>query len=261
MGKIIVSGDLEDLGTISSRSEASGYADDNVEDYWHLKRRFRADDLTTNDWLLKFNFGATLTVAAIFLNDVNFDTVKVQGHASDSWASPSYDGSNISISHDERVDRYKVYIPLTGFSYKWMRLVIPSGTSATGDYQTKWEVGSVVALGSVVEFSRNMSYGYTYGAGKEYHDLPFKHGGFERADMGGELRWSGDLVFSRRPTADGAELWQMNRLCDMGLPVVFYENDSDTSKAYLCLRDNGFQAKLVQRNAIVGNTIRLKELV
>ena len=49
MGNFIFSNDFIDLGTITSITETAGYADDNVEEYWHLKRRFRATGAPKSD--------------------------------------------------------------------------------------------------------------------------------------------------------------------------------------------------------------------
>jgi len=260
MGNIIFSNDFVDLGTITSRSEASGYADDNIKDHWHLKRRFRANDVTANNWLLKFNFGAAKSVVGVFLNDVNFDKVKIQGHSSDTWGSPSYNGSEITISRDEIVDRYKVYIPISGFNLQWMRIFIPSGAAAVGDYTTKWEVGTVVVLDSATMLAKNMAYGYERDGKKAFSDIDLPHGGFERVNLGDDLRWEAKLAFDIREESEESELWIVNNY-NIGDPVIFYENREDTSKAYLCLRDDSYRLTLTEYNIIEGNAIRLKELI
>ena len=264
MAKLIISGDFCTIATpdITSRTEAGGsYVDWHTIDYWHLKRRFRADDKNTNDWLLKFHWATATAVVGLVLNDVNFDKVAIQGNNADAaWGTPTYDGADLDISRDEVVDRHKIYIPLTGFTHNYLRIFIPTGTSATGDYQTKWEVGSVVPIHSITELSRNMSFGYQRSTEKPYEDLPLSHGGFERVSLGDELPWVGDVRFGRRTVTEELELWAINNY-DIASPLVLYENRDNTSKVYLCLRDDSYQSVLVTNTSVVGNTIRFKELI
>jgi len=255
MGDPIVSADFVDLGTITSRSE--DYADDNVENYWHLKRRFRASDFTKNDWLLKFDFGAAKSVVAVVLYDVNFDEVQIQGHGSDAWGAPSYDGDVVEISQNSLTGRYQVFIPLTGFNYQWMRIFIPNSASAVSDYTTKLEVGAVVVLDSYATIEK---YEYIRKAVKMYEDKPLPHGGFERVSLGDELRWEGTIEIPRRAESDEGQYWTFN-LFDISTPMIFYENRGDTQNVYLCLRDDAYEGTLEHHGVIVGNTIRMKELI
>jgi len=257
MADSIITDDFIDLGTITSRSEVAAYPDDNVKEYWHLKRRFRANDVTKDDWLLKFDFGAAKTVEGVFLNDVNFDKVKIQGHATDTWTSPSYDGSIVEIGLDERVNRYKVFIPISGFNLQWMRIFIPATATAVGSYTTKWEVGSVVVLDTVPTISKNAM---MRTSSKAFKDIALPHGGFERVELGSNLRWEGEITIEQRAEVDEAEYWAINAL-DSAKPLVFYENAGDTNKAYLCLRDTNYEGNRLYKGLVQGNTIRLKELI
>lgn len=257
MANSIITDDFIDLGTITSRTEVAAYPDDNVEEYWHLKRRFRANDVTKNDWLLKFDFGAAKTVAGVFLNDVNFDEVQIQGHATDAWGAPTYNEPLVEISLDERVNRYKVFIPITGFNLRWMRIFIPTSATAVGSYKTKWEVGSVVVLDTVPTISKNAM---MRTSSKAFRDIPLPHGGFERIELGSNLRWECDITIEQRAEVDEAEYWAINVL-DSAEPLIFYENAGDTDKAYLCLRDTDYAGTRLYDGLVRGNTIRLKELV
>ena len=265
MSNIIVSGDFVDLGTISSVSETAGYPDDNVEDYWFLKRRFRADGVPKSDasFLLKFDFGAAKSVVGVILNDVNFDTARIRADANDlgvNWVGSDFDsGADHTVSLDERVNRYKIYIPAV-FDKQWMVVQVPAAASAVGSYQTKWEVGSVIVLATATELTHNMAWGYKRKAEKPYEDISKRSGGIERINLGDNYQWFGNAIFGRRTVAEEADLWTLN-LIDLAEPMIFYENDSDTSKAYLCLRDDAYEGTLEYNDLTVGNAIRFKELV
>ena len=83
---IIVSNDFISVANaeITARSEYSNYVKIGVMDYWHLNRQFRANDVTANDYLLKFDMTSAQSVEGVFLNDVNFDTVKLQSDTDDT---------------------------------------------------------------------------------------------------------------------------------------------------------------------------------
>lgn len=260
MGKIIVSDDFLDLGVITSRTEDSNYPDGNVEDYWHLGRRFRADDVIDNNWLLRVNFGTATIVEGLILNFVNFDEVIVQGDGSGTFATPVFTSATYSISLDERVNRHKIFIPLSGFENINLEIFLPNGTSATGDYQTKWQVGSVIALHSYTEFSRNMSWGYERKSQRASHELNFPHGGFEIVNLGDYQQWIGRAVFGERKESDESDLWTLNRIAP-GSPMIFYENDDDDSKVYLCTKMSDYEGTLVFNNLISGNSMEFKELI
>lgn len=265
MGDIIISNDFVDLGTITSISETAGYDDDNVEDYWHLKRRYRATGMpkSDTDFLLKFDFGSAQSVVAVVLNDVNFDTTRIRAHTADlgnNWAASDFDsGSDQTVSEDERVGRYKIYIPAV-FSKRWMVVQVPAGAGSEVGRDpavSKWEVGSVVVLDSVSTFAKNA---YSRSAVKPFEDIKLKSGGYERIGLGSNLGWEGVVTIDTRAESDESELWALNAL-DNSKPLIFYENRDETDKVYLCLRDDAYKGNLVHQGLVTGNTMKFKELV
>lgn len=259
MPNTIISGDFVGLGTITSRTEDANFPDGNVEDLWHLKRRFRADDVNVGSWLLKFDFGSAQTVEGVFLNDVNFDEVVIQGNDADEWVwpPPSYNSGAtvVDIALDETVNRYKAYIPVSGFDLRWMLIYIPASASAVGSYLAKWQIGTVVVLDSITEITKNT---YSRTSVKAFRDIEMPSEGFERINLG-EMRWEGSIGFDTRKESNETSLWALNNI-DNSAPLVFYENDSDTSKAYLCLRDGAYEGSLIHHGVARGNSVEFKEL-
>lgn len=263
---IILSTDLisvADAG-ITARTADAGYPKVNVMDFWHLLRRFRANDVlqSDTDYLIKFDLTEAKTIVSVFLNHVNFDTVRIRGHATDlgnDWSTADYDSGEITISLDTAVNRYKAYIPLTAFNYRWLAIQVPVAATAVGDYTTKWQIGTICIMDSVVTLSKNIAYGYRRSAGRTAEDITLKSGGGQRVGTSSMQRWQGTIVFGVRSSADEAELWTLNNL-NFADPVVFYENDNDTSKAYLCLRDNFIESSIIARNVTQGSTMRFREI-
>lgn len=266
MGKIIVSKDIISVANaeITAQSTASSFAKVNVMDFWHLKRRWRMDSLTKSSInpVIYFDLGSAKTIDSIILNDVNFDKVVILGHASNlstDWTAASFSSGEISISKDAQIDRYKVYIPLTSFNYRWLAICVPSAASAVGSYTTKWEIGTVLPLDSIHTFTHNMSPEYRRGAQRAYGDIELKSGHVERVEFG-EIRWTATLSFGNRTVTEEVDLTTMNNM-NISEPFIFYENNSDISKVYLCLRNSDYSGTMVANNAVTGTSIQLLEMV
>lgn len=267
MGNIIFSNSFVDVAdtNITAISETTGYDKINVMDRWHLKRRFRAGDLNKSNtsYLLKFDLGIAQTVVAIFLNDINFDKVRIRGHATDlgtDWSTASFDSGDVSISNDGAVNRYKAYIPLTSFSYRWLAIQVPTTASVVGDYQTYWEVGTVCFMESVTELTSNIAYGYKRSSTSPYCNINVAGANIERVSLNPNLKWKGSIDLNIRSLSEEAEMWTLNQM-SIGGELLFYENGGDTSKAYLCVRNTAYEGNRMFYNVSKGNVIELEELV
>ncbi len=247
---------------ITSRSSASGYDKKNVMNLWNLKRRFRAGDLTKSDSnpLLIFDMGSAQTVDAVFLNDVNFDTVRIFGHASDlgtNWAAASLDTGDVTIGKGGRVsNRYKAYIPLTSFNYRWLAVGTPAAASAVGDYTTAWEVGTVAIMDTVTEFSTSMGYPMVTTAEELYVDV----GRSERISLNDAKQGLISLSFSNARPIANTDLDTFQNMGDAE-PLLIYVNDSDTAQAWIVRKDTTVSTTQNDGTNITGSTMQLKELV
>lgn len=266
MGNIIVSTDIIEVANaeITPQSTDTGYAKADVMDLWHLKRRWRmasADKSSINP-IIYFDMGAAKTVTHVMLDDVNFSKVLILGHASDlstDWTAASFSSAETAISCDAQVNRYKVIIPLTGFNYRWLAICVPSAASAVGSYTAKWQIGRAIILDSATTFTRNFAYGYQRGARQGHKELSLVSGHRERHKIG-DVQWEGILSFGHRTATEEADLTTLNNL-DIDDPMVFYENNSDTSKCYLCLRDDHYMGTVVYNNLLTANTMRFTEII
>lgn len=268
MGNIIFSTDIITAAdaAITPRSESSGYSDENIMDHWHLKRRFRAADLTKSDTnpLLRIDMSAAKTVVAVVLEDCNFDKTRIKGHASDlttNWAGASFGGTEVTVSAHPATGRYNIYIPLTGFNYRWLAVMTPAAASAVGSYVTYWEVGRVVILDSVIELTSNMDYGFSQRVMQQYADIKLPTGSPERIDLsGGVKQWMCRVVFGRRTAAEVSELFSVGGL-DMSYPMVFYLNRGTSSEVAVCVKDGHVGATWRAYNIYEGADLDLVELV
>lgn len=267
MGNLIITNDLISVADaeITARSTAAGFEKKAVMDFWHLKRRHRADDLVKSDVnpLFRLDMGAAMTVAAILLNDINYDKVRIRGHATDlnnDWTASTFDSGDVTVSQNAWTGRYQAFIPLTAFDLRWIAVCTPAAASAVGSYLTKWETGTVVLLDSATALTVNMSYGFQEWADDGYDEVTFPGGGLERVNLRDEMRWYCQCPFGARTPTDETELKTLNRY-HRAEPLVWYRNNSDTSEAYLCVRDDPYKSETQALNIVNGNTLSFKELI
>jgi hypothetical protein len=286
MGNIIISNDFVSgitAGDVHAISTATGYDVFDIFDNTKLKRRWRMDsaDKSDHDAVIIIDMESAQTVTGVVLDDVNFNKVIIKGNdydlsgwfcdsdessgfydgESDGWDTASFSSGEIDINVDAQVNRRKVFIPLTGFNYRYMAIIIPTSATAVGSYTAKWEIGRLGVLDSYYTFVHNVDWGYQRGASRMFREVPLGAGGYDRVSLG-DIRWEGTLPFTgmRRQSTSEVDLTTLNNL-DIGNVIVFYENDGDTSKVYFCFRDTNYIGTYKTVDGVAGNSIRLKETV
>lgn len=252
------SSDIKTATALTARTENPSYPVSNIEDKWRLRRHFRAMDSNTDDWLIKIDFGTSMSINGILINDVNFNKIKIEAHTSDSWTSPDYSSNEITISQNAITGRYQAFLDIT-FTKRWMRLYIPSGTT-TIDNLSVWRMGTLCPLSTVTELSHNLAYPLTRTAKEFVRNIETASGGREKVKVGDYTRWQGDITFTRRSENDEGEVWTFNRN-SQATPIVFFENRGTIADAYLCTKDDSYEGSLESYNNITANTIRLRELI
>lgn len=111
------------LATLTSNTENANFPVENVQDLDpHI--RWVATQYAVDEWV-KCDFGGATVLTDLFLNRCNFGTVKIQGHASDSWADPDYN-ETFTLVQDQAANR-KGFFELTAFNYRWLRILIEAG--------------------------------------------------------------------------------------------------------------------------------------
>lgn len=259
MGNLIISNDIVSItdAMLTPRSELSGSADENMLVLTDLGRAFRANDLTTDDYLFDVDFSSFAeTIAAIVLCNVNFDAVQILGDdTSLDDSALDYTGDELEISQDDITGLYNIFIPLTGFDHSLLRVFIPSGTSAVGSYTTTWQVGSFCCLRTATALTKG-HVEYDVEPLPTEETVKFASGGSREIITNSHEIWSAIVRFGARNSSEEAELWALNR---MAAPIVFYENDGDTSKVHICRRDGKYSSSLIAPGVVRGDSIRYVE--
>jgi len=264
MGNLIYSQDFITVAdaSITARTSVAGYNKLDVMDYWHLKARHRSSDLTKSDInpLFIFDMGSAQTVTSIYLSDINYDKVRILGHAASlaaDWTAATFSSGDIAVSQNAWTGRYQVYIPLTAFNFRYLAVATPAAASAVGSYTTTWETGLVCIMDSVTTFTQNVAYPFRQMTEQSFIDI----GRTGRMSIGDTIGWVGEITFGARNKSDELELKTFGRV-DKSQPFLFYVNYDDTSEAYICLMDHGYSSEWFSYNAVQGaQSMRLREII
>lgn len=259
MGNLIITNAfiVPSVSAVTIPNLASGYAISDLFMYGSLARHIRTTNTTVNTTLLTIDFGAAVSIAAVFLNDCNFGKINILG-CSDGLFSGGFSLS-CDIGMDPVVGRRKLFAALSGFSYRYFRLFLPA-TAAVTDGAGYFRLSSLVIMSSAAPLSVNMDYEFERGAGTPFHTTEFDYGGDERLSLGETLKYACAVQFGARSLAAENELWALNRMSISGR-LVFHENMGDASRAYIVIRDDSYSGTIIRNNRVTGGTIRFKEQI
>lgn len=99
---------------------------------------------TTGDQSVVLDFTTAKSVKLLLLIRANFTSARIQGNPTDSWGSPAFN-QLITISRNPWNYRYQHGVRLTGFNYRYLRILIPSQTPT--DASSGYLLGGVWAGG------------------------------------------------------------------------------------------------------------------
>lgn len=237
-------------------SEDSGKPWSNAADYNRLRRHYRS--LVQTEVTIVCNFGAAKALVGLFLNDVNFTAVTIQGNATDSWVTPSFT-EDFTVAKNVLTQRYQIYCALAAFNYQYLRIKIPAQTPADG--LSVFRVGTRVFILTQLELARNPSMGYARRAG---YPAPivnqFLSGGRELISQGDYKIWSGTFSFDNIEWEHEPDLWTLDAF-QPDDPVVFYENLGTNSHAYLCRKDDPTEVSWPRHGVAKSSAVAFTEVI
>lgn len=220
-------------------SEDANYPDDNLKLYWSITRAARSTTVASI-WTIDIDLLAAMA-PVICLDHCNFASVIVHGNTSNSWGSPAYSSSTLTISKEYATGRYKVWIDCAGHSYRYWRIHVPVQTPT--DSAAYFQLGRLIVLNPtyVITATQNIEYGYSQEAMSSIVVNQFEDsdsGSREVIYLDDHLRWQGSIQWGAQSESNMDQIWTINQVIQKGL-VVFYENRSDTSKFWVCHRGQG----------------------
>jgi len=263
---IIVSDDIVRVADaeITGNNWSTIYEKKFVMDHTNLFRSGRKLDNNTGERLLKFDFGAAQSLAAIVLAYCNFDKIQIRGTDTDAeadpgWNNPEYDSGALDLSEWGLIGRYNLYKTLTAFNYRYLDLYVPAGTSEVTTSISVWQVGMVVPLETITELSQSVTE-YSRSARLPFEEIQLTRTRKDMVYLAGEREFQAlvDLDFGNRDTADESELFTFNRMLS---PLVFYRNNSDDSEVMVCKKLTYYKGTVFAPGAVRGNLIQLEENV
>lgn len=130
----------------------------------------------TSEQTLVLDFLGTATITFLALIYGNFIDVTVQGNATDSWGAPSFSQAT-KLSRNPWNSRYHLGIVLSGFAYRYMRIVIAAQTPIDG--AAYFRLGGIWA-GVSVETPRHVEFSVRYERVEPKRDLVPDHEGWRQ---------------------------------------------------------------------------------
>src|SRR5574343_168030 len=252
-----------DYTLLAISSEDTDYPDDNLKNYWSITRAARSTTVASI-WTIDIDLLSAMAPVLV-LDHCNFASVIVHGNTSNSWGSPAYSSSTLTVSMDYATGRYKIWVNCTGHSYRYWRIHVPIQTPT--DSAAYFQLGRLIAINPtyLVTATQNIEYGYSQKAISSIVVNEFEDGSNgvrEIIYLEDNIPWSGSIQWGSQEETNMNQLWTINRALQKGL-VVFYENRSDTSKFWVCHRDagDGLSQSIDSYNIASSGSIDLIEVI
>ena len=149
-------------------------------------------------------------LTGIWLIRTNFSMVTIEGNDTNAWTAPAFSQSFL-IHRNTWNFRYQLAVPLAGFNFRFLRLLIPSQTPVDG--ASTYLLGGVYA-GVLEQFPRNFRYDFEFATVQPVRDVSQEFGGWrQRLVMGEPLAQLSGTRMARTTRlapgyADDLQSWQ-----------------------------------------------------
>ncbi|MBI4773883.1 MAG: hypothetical protein HY788_06835 [Deltaproteobacteria bacterium] len=257
MSNFILSYSFVDFTPTASTEHAS-FPAENIADLSKPSAEYRSTNALQTTIVLDTGAAAT-AIAAVYIGGVNFTSMTIQGNETDSWGAPSFTLA-ATIAQDAELLKRKAFIALTGFAYRYMRLVIPVQTRTDGE--GFYRIGVVALMSTAAELPINPQYNYERAPGWPHEEVELDGGGIETLILGLCMRFEAELEFQARQTHE-ATFHAINAV-QPGQPFIFYENgwhSGGTEKAYLVRIQKPLSIKWEADSYFSTNRWKLVEIV
>jgi len=259
MGNFILgTGILDYTPTISSPD--NGYPASNVKIYNCLKAHCRSATSAATVYLV-LDFGSAKVAARLLLNDVNFTSCHIEGSNDPNFGAIPFRypaAGSLAVPKDGAVQRYKADVPLAGFNYRYLRVVIPA--QAVTDGIGVFRLGTAVVVAASTELTE--SYVWPYRKKAEYPkpiEIPFQSGGRDLIETGDLKQWSCRFGVDYLK-ANEEELWTVDAIKPTDY-LIFAENRGDASKAYLCRKLSAIEVEETDLGLVKVSVIEFEEVI
>lgn len=259
MGNVIYSSSILTPSAYVKSSENASFPASNVHKATYPFRPWKADSAIQNEWV-GLDLGSAKNVKALVVDYANVASVSVQADSTATFNSTGgnpaygYSGGDIvtAISLDKEDNRYKLFFALDE-TYRYFRIKVLS--ASTTDASASARIGSLVALSTYTTLTQNFGYPFE----REIVDPTLGEGTNEPIQIAQKyLRLT--LSSTTYPSTTMAS--EMATLASHGkhVPLVIYENNSDTSKVYITHRTGAMNLRKVGPNSTQFTALTFREV-
>jgi hypothetical protein len=185
-------------------------------------------------WVI--DFGGAVTIGQLHLVRANFTGVTVQGNGTDVWTAPAF-STGLTVQRNRFTGRYQWAGVLAGFTYRYMRILVPSQTPADG--AAAYLLGGVWA-GASARLPKDVLWDVAYEVVEPRKDLQPSDGGWRQRLVEGDplLRLTvnrlAKTVRKAPGLADGLAAWlDVDRQAREAGPFALFLNAGDDSQGYV----------------------------
>ena len=240
--------------TVAASGENPAFPASNALVYARPGKEYRSPD--TDETSLVLDFGASTEVAGLYLGEVNFEALVIEGNVEDSWEAPAF-SLETTVNLDVLTQRRKGFFALTSFEYQYLRLVIEDQTRLDG--AAFYRIGVILPTASANPLPHDPKRGYRYSARKASKRVEMESGAVETVVTGLKAKWRGVLDFDFDASDEPTVLsWNAE---EPGSVFLFFENGGATEKAYLAKFEGDIEISWPQHNRVEVGQITLEEVV
>lgn len=171
------------------------------------------------------DLGSAMALKAVGIIDVNYTSCTIEGNATDSWGAPSFTSGTITIAKEKLTGLYRLHFAaLTGFNYRFLRLVIPIQSTTDGEAVFRTGVLAVSVDSAAFTYGGLQSMSMQRDQAISVQDM--HGGGQEKAQNGPPY---GSIAFDIRRLRNSADFTELtDQLVSIGETdlILFSPNDA-----------------------------------
>ncbi len=266
-GNIILFRDFLFYSINSVSSEQSTFPSTNLLIPEKQRRYWKTND--TTDAFVIIDLGSAQQVTGIALLNVNYNTYKIQGDTTASFASPAVDSGTITTAIDPQRKRYYSFTEPQGYSpafnYRYLRLFIP--TQATTDGDTVFKTGGLVLKTGTTKVTINPDYGMGITMHEPNDKTEMRSGATEVRGINTRFAtWQCSFTHDSRTEAQIDEVGNLLYSIDESESLIFCDNGNFLSKTAITpyvyiLRRVGDASGSYSQYPIFTTSVTLKEQI
>jgi len=221
--KMIIGRNLIEYTIENVTSEDSNWLATNLLIFDKRVRYWKTTVTTASNVVI--DMASAKALKAVGIIDVNYSSCTIEGNATDSWGSPSFTSGSITIAKEKLTGLYRLHFAaLTGFNYRFLRLVIANQTPTDGASEFRTGVLAVSVDSAAFTYGAIQAMSMQRGQAISVQDM---HGGGQEKAQNGPAYASITFDIRRlRVAADFTEL--TDQLVSIGETdlILFCPNDA-----------------------------------